>query len=391
MSRLDASFRFHNKCEKQKIINLCFADDLFLFAKGEVHSARCIMESLTKFTKMSGLVPSIQKSTAFFCNVPTFVKSVILELMTFVEGSPCGLSGLSRISSRVEVFGSVVFQLIVVRAGERFYSLDRVLDSISGLELATGGPLLLVSDVWADGGWRWPLAWRDSFPVLIHASSIIINNYTTDRFLWKDGDILSHYSLALAWESIRSREPEIQWVSIVWFTHCIPKHAFLLWLIMRRKLLTQDKIIQWDFERRKNMNMTCCPLCYSDYDSHQHLFFECPFSMQVWYGVRGKAGMSNVDPKISAIVEWLLLRSKSKSAGCLISKLVVAASTYVIWQERNDRLFKNQTRPPDIICNEILQTVRYKLLGVKFKDTASVRRLLDDWDIRGDDGRDNGD
>lgn len=33
---LSANFRFHNKCEKQQIINLCFSDDLFLFAFGNV-------------------------------------------------------------------------------------------------------------------------------------------------------------------------------------------------------------------------------------------------------------------------------------------------------------------------------------------------------------------
>ncbi|XP_035840393.1 uncharacterized protein LOC118487561 [Helianthus annuus] len=34
MIRIDSFFKFHNKCEKQQIINLCFADDLFLFFFG---------------------------------------------------------------------------------------------------------------------------------------------------------------------------------------------------------------------------------------------------------------------------------------------------------------------------------------------------------------------
>ncbi|GJU42653.1 hypothetical protein Tco_1195610 [Tanacetum coccineum] len=51
------------------IINVCFADDLFIFARGDVESARVIMDSLDEFKKTSGLVPSIPKSTAYFCNV----------------------------------------------------------------------------------------------------------------------------------------------------------------------------------------------------------------------------------------------------------------------------------------------------------------------------------
>ncbi|XP_021985066.1 uncharacterized protein LOC110880962 [Helianthus annuus] len=150
---------------------------------------------------------------------------------------------------------------------------------------------------------------------------------------------------------------------------------------MCRKLLTQDRILQWDFSRRKNMNMMCCLLCYENFESHSHLFFECKLSSHVWSIVRDKAGMHNVKDQWSDIVGWLSERANSKSTGDYVSRLIVAASAYVIWQERNMRLFKNQTRPPDTIASLILNMVRYKLLGVKFKSTVRVKRLLDDWGI----------
>ncbi|KAJ0434465.1 putative RNA-directed DNA polymerase [Helianthus annuus] len=101
-TRMNTSFRFHNRCEKQQIINLCFADDLFLFARGDVGSAKCIMAALSKFTNMSGLFPSVQKSTIFFCNVPQHVKNAILNVMPFVEGSlPARYLGVPLISTRL--------------------------------------------------------------------------------------------------------------------------------------------------------------------------------------------------------------------------------------------------------------------------------------------------
>ncbi|XP_021991697.1 uncharacterized protein LOC110888476 [Helianthus annuus] len=101
-TRIDSSFRFHNKCEKQRIVNLCFADDLFLFARGDAGSARCIMSSITKFTRMSGLTPSAQKSTGFLCNVPNNVKMEILSIMSFVEDTlPVKYLGVPLISSRL--------------------------------------------------------------------------------------------------------------------------------------------------------------------------------------------------------------------------------------------------------------------------------------------------
>ncbi|XP_022042317.1 uncharacterized protein LOC110944983 [Helianthus annuus] len=67
-------FRFHNKSEKQRIINLCFADGLFLFARGDHKSAGVIMLAINDFRSMSGLVPSMTKSTIFFGNVTKQVK-----------------------------------------------------------------------------------------------------------------------------------------------------------------------------------------------------------------------------------------------------------------------------------------------------------------------------
>ncbi|XP_021979869.1 uncharacterized protein LOC110875992 [Helianthus annuus] len=159
---------------------------------------------------------------------------------------------------------------------------------------------------------------------------------------------------------------------------------------MRQKLMTQDKILHWNHTRNNNMNMICCLLCYEDIDSHHHLFFECKFSAQIWDRVRIEAGMRNVEPKWSAIVDWLRHRARSKSAANLICRLIVAASAYAIWRERNNRFFKNHARPPENVCDSIFDMVRYKLMGLKFKNTPKVRALLDKWKIHGDSVVDDG-
>ncbi|XP_021993818.1 uncharacterized protein LOC110890505 [Helianthus annuus] len=238
-----------------------------------------------------------------------------------------------------------------------------------------------VADVYMEGSWLWPDAWRDTYPVLIQLDLMQRNVNNQDRLLWRDGDKLNEYSSSGVWNSVRAREQEVNWASIVWFSQCVPRHAFLMWLIVRRKLLTQDKILQWSYPRRKNMNMMCCLLCYENVDSHDHLFFECKLSSEIWCTVRSKVGMDRVEPRWTEIVEWLKHRSRSKSATNLLCKLIVAATMYVIWQERNNRLFKNHARPPDIISKAVIDSVRYKLMGLRFKNTIRVRELLEKWEI----------
>ncbi|XP_021985819.1 uncharacterized protein LOC110882016 [Helianthus annuus] len=554
MVRIDSSFKFHNKCEKQQIINLYFADDLFLFARGEIASARGIMNSLSKFSKMSGLVPSIQKSTVFFCNVPSYIKNAILNFMPFKEGSlPVRYLGVPLISSgllykdcsvmmekldkrimhwrnkllsfagrlqlivsvlsSMHIYWSSVFLLpirvtheleakmrnflwaqdstfqkgkakvswkvvclpkyegglgirrlgdvnkalmtnhiwsIVTKRkslwvewvhsyrlkGNSFwlskiisnscYSWRKLLqlrpqmrdffwsdvgdgtrtsawfdywcdigplgNFISPRTIANAGFRLedSVSDIQLNGEWKWPVAWRDLFPVLIQLDQFHVTPNKIDRIMWRDGSDRKDFSTSCVWNTIRYKETEVEWSAIVWFNQCIPRHAFLMWLIMRGKLLTQDKILSWDLSRRKNMNMMCCLLCYANHDSHSHLFFECNYSAKVWDMVKRKVGMDSVQPKWADIVNWLLHRSKSKLAADYVARVVVAATAYVVWQERNARIFKNQLRPPETVGAHIIQLVRYKLMGARLKNTANVRRLLSEWEVHGKEILDDG-
>ncbi|XP_021994626.1 uncharacterized protein LOC110891242 [Helianthus annuus] len=554
MIRIDSSFKFHNKCEKQQIINLCFADDLFLFARGEIASARCIMKSLTDFSKMSGLVPSIQKSTVFFCNVPSYIKNAILNIMPFKEGSlPVRYLGVPLISSglvykdcsvlmesldkrikhwrnkllsfagrlqlivsvlsSMHIFWSSVFLLpnrviheleakmrnflwsqdvafhrgkakvswkvvclpkyegglgirrlgdvnkalmtkhiwsIITNRnslwvewvhsyrlrGKNFWISKVVSNSCyswrkllqlrpqmrqffwsdigdgtrtsawydTWCELGPLGNFIVprtianagfrledsVSQIQLNGEWKWPVAWRDLFPVLNQLDQVHIMPNKLDRVMWRDGNEKTDFSTSCVWDSIRYKETEVVWSTIVWFAQCIPRHAFLMWLIMRGKLLTQDKILKWDLSRRKNMNMMCCLLCYANHDSHSHLFFECNYSTKVWAIVKRKVGMDSVQPKWADIVDWLITRSKSKLAKDYVARVVVAATAYTIWQERNARIFKNQLRPPETVGAHIIQLVRYKLMGARLKNTGNVRRLLSEWDVHGKELLDDG-
>nr|GFB40396.1 putative reverse transcriptase domain, reverse transcriptase zinc-binding domain protein [Tanacetum cinerariifolium] len=79
------NFIYHRHYAKLKIINLCFADDLFIFAHGDSSLARVIIESLKEFKVASGLTPSLHKSMAYFCYVLNYVKLDILSILPFKE------------------------------------------------------------------------------------------------------------------------------------------------------------------------------------------------------------------------------------------------------------------------------------------------------------------
>ncbi|GKF56000.1 putative reverse transcriptase domain, reverse transcriptase zinc-binding domain protein, partial [Tanacetum coccineum] len=56
MARRSNSFTYHRYCSQLNIINLCFADDLFLFAHGDENSARIKLLSILSFEECTLLV-----------------------------------------------------------------------------------------------------------------------------------------------------------------------------------------------------------------------------------------------------------------------------------------------------------------------------------------------
>ncbi|GKB35542.1 lupus La protein [Tanacetum coccineum] len=191
----------------------------------------------------------------------------------------------------------------------------------------------------------------------------------------------NEFFVSIAWDTIRPRGDVVNWHDLVWFSHAIPRHAFHLWLVIKRKLKTQDVLRQWDVSSNTNLNLLRCPLCGLQPDSHDHLFFECVFSSQVWDYLKTYAGIPNAQANLDPIISLLIMLPKKRSARSVIAKLVFAASSYFIWQERNSRLFANQRRSKDRLIEVIKTTVRLKLLTCRFKRTPSVEVFFTDLEV----------
>ncbi|GKA69375.1 hypothetical protein Tco_0775439 [Tanacetum coccineum] len=115
---------------------------------------------------------------------------------------------------------------------------------------------------------------------------------------------------------------------------------------MRNSLKTQDRVKQWDVGPNTDLNTMCMKLIAPIlHDILLHLQPMAIGSMQKWvYG-----------------------------------RLLVAAASYYVWVERNNRIFKNTRRTPEELCDAIMVTVRLKLFTFRFKNTVMVNDLLGRW------------
>nr|XP_019069479.1 uncharacterized protein LOC109120276 [Solanum lycopersicum] len=63
--RDDKQFKYHPKCSKLDVTHLCFADDLLLFARGDLESVKAIQSCFSHFSQVSGLQANLNKSSIY--------------------------------------------------------------------------------------------------------------------------------------------------------------------------------------------------------------------------------------------------------------------------------------------------------------------------------------
>ncbi|GJW30950.1 RNA-directed DNA polymerase, eukaryota, reverse transcriptase zinc-binding domain protein [Tanacetum coccineum] len=79
-------FMYQKGCKELKLTHLCFIDDLLVLSYGNATSVKIIKKSLMELSSSSCLLPNLNKSSVFFCNVNIVEKQEILNVLPFRIG-----------------------------------------------------------------------------------------------------------------------------------------------------------------------------------------------------------------------------------------------------------------------------------------------------------------
>ncbi|GJT10996.1 hypothetical protein Tco_0858038 [Tanacetum coccineum] len=93
----------------------------------------------------------------------------------------------------------------------------------------------------------------------------------------------------------------------------------------------------------------------------------------------GLFGMECIQPVLHDIFLFLQPMAKQRTTISVLGRLLLAATTYYVWLERNNRIFKKVKRTLEEIIDVIMVTVCLKLLTFRFKSTNMVNKLLSRW------------
>jgi hypothetical protein len=181
------------------------------------------------------------------------------------------------------------------------------------------------------------------------------------------------FSIPSLWDKLRTPFHQVNWSHIIWFPAHIPRCSLISWLALQNRLATGDRLVTFGI-----LHASVCSFC-SDAETHDHLFFNCPFTKQVWDTVSLKSQLSWQPQPLASLVSLISIY-KGKGLNSTLVKLSFTVTLYHIWIERNLRKFQNLQHPIPTVVEKICRDVRYKLMSLSTLPSGP-QTLRDSWNL----------
>jgi len=162
-----------------------------------------------------------------------------------------------------------------------------------------------------------------------------------DRVCWKwTPDKI--FSTSSAYKSFFIGQQPVEGATLLRKARAPPKCKFFIWLVLHDRC--------WTAARRKKHGLQdddSCALCSQAPETIEHLLLCCSFSRELWFQLFHRIGWSAVSP--SSHDQWLVAwwtrarkRILKEERSCFDS--VVILICWMVWKERNKRIFDRQIR-----------------------------------------------
>ncbi|XP_039046112.1 uncharacterized protein LOC120186167 [Hibiscus syriacus] len=117
-------------------------------------------------------------------------------------------------------------------------------------------------------------------------------------------------------------------------------------------------------------------------ETRDHLFLHCSVANSVWNSVLHLNGICRGTCSWDAHISWACASWKGKSLLTTIMKLAWTTFTYIIWEERNKRIYQGRSRNVNALLLAIKDSVAIQLKGREINRNDYVNNTLcNQWGI----------
>nr|XP_043625440.1 uncharacterized protein LOC122596860 [Erigeron canadensis] len=363
-------YKYYFGCKELNLSHICFVDDLLVLCKGDLGSVKVVKKPLEEFSSVSGLVPNLGKSTIFFGSIAERERQDLLQILPFKCGKlPVRYLGVPLLAEKLGVadwrmlveklyWASVyMLPLTVIKEIEKCFKsfLWNSEDNESLWARWVNVVKLKHNNIWTvkidkqdSWGWKTMLDIRDM--IRGHVRYVIGNGRKIS--IWYD----KWYEDGPLYEKITRRD------------------------VYNARLGDDFKIA--DMFRGGNWMW---PVDWMD-KFHFLRNIRIPNLQEekndgvMW--VNNKAEL--VDLNVSNLQELVNVIAKNRVQNNIVvavNKLLLAATVYFIWQERNRRVFNKEERSEVLVCRLINETIKYKLMSLSVKKSWTVDLVAKRWNL----------
>ncbi|XP_009125375.2 uncharacterized protein LOC103850384 [Brassica rapa] len=198
------------------------------------------------------------------------------------------------------------------------------------------------------------------------------NQQDEDITLWKhaEGKYMAKFTTSNTWDQIRDTKPICDWSKGVWFSHSTPKYSFMIWVTLKGRLQTTDRMMRWN-----NSINTECVLCNEESESCAHLFFGCRYSENVWRNLAGGLMQDMFTTDWSNLIR-IVSKPWLTPIKTFLLRYTLQAAMHTIWWERNTRRHGEDPKTMATLTQLVDKNIRLKLLAVKGKGNYLEEGLI---------------
>lgn len=151
--------------------------------------------------------------------------------------------------------------------------------------------------------------------------------------------------------------------------------SIITWLDILNRLYTEDRLVLFGTK-----STSLCSF-FTSSESHDHLFFNCPYTSQVWGLVTTKLNANWADRSWANWID-LLSSIRGNTLRSIAIKLALTATVYHIWIERNFWKFQNIACPVPTITHKIYSMIKLRLLSLdKLPQGTQSSWFISQWDL----------
>ncbi|GKC05344.1 RNA-directed DNA polymerase, eukaryota, reverse transcriptase zinc-binding domain protein [Tanacetum coccineum] len=350
------NFKYHVGCKELKITHLCFADDLMVFCHGDVHSISIVKQSLDEFRSLSGFLPNLKKSTAFFGSIRDKDKIDLLKIIPFSTGVlPMKYLGVPLLARYIGVNDFYLIPKTVVK------EINKVMKKFlwdnksnnSGRAKVAWKVVCRPKDqdglgIKPLGEWNETLLLKNIWKVMVQSQTLWVKWVNRvklkGRSIW---DIDTDNNDSWGWRKLMEMREKIRphvfynigngKATSVWYDKWSLSGPLSNFINRRDIYDARLKDNSCVADMIKNGSWIWPNDCKTN-DSVPHLFFECAYSMEIWDSIKGKIMMHNAPCIWEEIIKKLNMMHSKNNIKSIISKIGVAAcGLAALWEVKRSK------------------------------------------------------